>query len=390
MPHDSYQRYAIVPLQAGPAPSEAIVVGGLDDVLSYLPQTVVRERRERQLADDEARLTRRADSVRLRAEQVIEREHEIKQREDTCRAIQADAIRRFRDGVLELKHRLDRFEQQRIAGAIAALPDRDDPEGRSKAEQRAEADNLPPAPLPPPLGDEREVETVLERKRAGLIKVPAALRDLAATTGRSQMQRVLMLSISGAVMTWAASAVADSPKLKGDYGFTRNEQCIVSSSPFTDDHQAMVPNNARQGFVSEGVRTFNGDGTGTVSFKSLNIIVPGSLQGADTSETTDQKFTYVVNGAGTWSTPGGGSSHGTVHTGPRAGQTFTISHIAPAVGHISKNAQTLTLSTVTPPTTANSEIIDYFDPTTSPPTPKGTLYRICNRSSVLISLGKDD
>jgi hypothetical protein len=184
-------------------------------------------------------------------------------------------------------------------------------------------------------------------------------------------------------MTWAASAVAGSPNLKGDYGFTRNEQCIVSSSPFTDDHQAMVSNNARQGFVAEEVLTFNGDGTGTVNFKSLAIIVPG-IEGADTNEITDQKFTYVVNG---WSTPGGGSSHGTLHTGPRAGQTFTVTHIAPAVGHISKNAQTLTLSTVTPPTTANSEIIDYFDPTTSPPTPKGTVYRICNRSSVFISLG---
>ena len=200
------------------------------------------------------------------------------------------------------------------------------------------------------------------------------------------MQRVLMLSISGAVMTWAASAVADSPNLKGDYGFTRNEQCIVSSAPFTDDHQATVP-SSRQGSVSEGVRTFNGDGTGTQSFKSLNIVVPGSFEGADPSETTNQKFNYVVNGDGTWSTPGGGSTHGTAQTGPRAGQTFTISHIAPAVGHISKNAQTLTLSTVTPPTTANSEIIEYFDPTTNPPTPKGILYRICNRSNVLISLG---
>jgi len=200
------------------------------------------------------------------------------------------------------------------------------------------------------------------------------------------MQRVLMLSISGAVMTWAASAVADSPILKGDYGFTHNEQCIVSSAPFTDDHQATVL-SSRQGSVSEGVRTFNGDGTGTQSFKSLNIVVPGSFEGADPSETTNQKFNYVVNGDGTWPTSGGGSTHGTVQTGPRKGQTFTISHIAPAVGHISKNAQTLTLSTVTPPTTANSEIIEYFDPTTNPPTPKGTLYRICNRSNVLISLG---
>ena len=167
---------------------------------------------------------------------------------------------------------------------------------------------------------------------------------------------------------------------------SRAQQCIVSSAPFTDDHQATVP-SSRQGFVAEGVRTFNGDGTGTISFKSLNIVVPATFEGADTGETTDGKFTYVVHGDGTWSIPGGGTSHGTVEAGPRKGQTFTVTHLAPAVGHISKNAQTLTLSTVTPPTTANSEIIEYFDPTTSPPTPKGTLYRICNRSSVFISPG---
>jgi hypothetical protein len=34
------------------------------------------------------------------------------------------------------------------------------------------------------------------------------------------MQRVLMLAISAAVMTWAANAVADSPNLQGDYGFS--------------------------------------------------------------------------------------------------------------------------------------------------------------------------
>jgi hypothetical protein len=44
---DDYRRYAIVPLPAGPVPSEALVVGGLADVMSYLPQTVAREERER-------------------------------------------------------------------------------------------------------------------------------------------------------------------------------------------------------------------------------------------------------------------------------------------------------------------------------------------------------
>jgi hypothetical protein len=110
---DDYRRYCILPLGAGPAPAEALVVGGFDDVMSYLPQTTAREERERQLVKGEARLAHRADSVRLRAEQVIERERELKQREDTCRAMQADAVRRFCADVLELQHRFDAYERRR-------------------------------------------------------------------------------------------------------------------------------------------------------------------------------------------------------------------------------------------------------------------------------------
>jgi hypothetical protein len=115
-----------------------------------------------------ARIQARSDALDLK-------ERDLEQREDACRAIQADAIRRFCDSVVGLKHRLDRIEQQRIADAFAALPDPDDPQGRSKDQQRAEADNLPPSPLPPPHGDEQEVETVLERERGDQGDLPAEL-----------------------------------------------------------------------------------------------------------------------------------------------------------------------------------------------------------------------
>jgi hypothetical protein len=167
MPHDPHQRYAIIPLPAGPAPAEAIVVGGLSDVMSYLPQTVAREQREKQLVEAESRLTRRADGIQLRAEEVVEREREASKQMAEARAIQSDAIRRFAGDVLELSHRLDRFEQQKIADALRELPDSDDPEGRSENQQQAEADNLPPGPLPPPHGDEQEAEVVLERDDQG-------------------------------------------------------------------------------------------------------------------------------------------------------------------------------------------------------------------------------
>jgi hypothetical protein len=162
---DDYRRYCILPLGAGPAPEQALVVGGLSDVMSYLPQTVAREERERQLVEGEARLAHRADSVRLRAEQVIERERELKQREDACRDIAADVIRRFCDGVLELQHRMDRLEQRKIADALAQVPDADHPEGRSPAEQQADNNEVPSAPLEPPHGDEQEAELAIERER---------------------------------------------------------------------------------------------------------------------------------------------------------------------------------------------------------------------------------
>jgi hypothetical protein len=193
------------------------------------------------------------------------------------------------------------------------------------------------------------------------------------------MQRILMLSISGAVMAWAASAVADSPNLKGDYGFTRTAKCIVSATGFDSNDRAMSPFFG-EAFAEEGVRTFNGDGTGTQSFQGLNIEIPSSKSGANSFHVTNQKFTYVVNGDGTWSIPGSGSISGKVDTGPRAGQTFVISNIAPALGHMSTNAATLTLSTV-PPTPVIETITYSIDGTVV-----DMLYRICNRSNVLISL----
>jgi hypothetical protein len=146
-----------------------------------------------------------------------------------------------------------------------------------------------------------------------------------------------------------ANAVADSPNLMGAYAFTRNTTCIVVSHTvgFNPNFQALGP-TIREFFAEEGVRTFNGDGTGTQSSKNLNIYeneIAGSV-GAASSHFTDN-FKYIINGDGTWTIQGGGTISGTVDTGPRASQTFTITNIAPAVGHISQNGMTLTLATVT-------------------------------------------
>jgi hypothetical protein len=193
------------------------------------------------------------------------------------------------------------------------------------------------------------------------------------------MQRVFMLSVSVAVVISAASAIADSPKLKGDYGFTRTVRCIVSDTGFNDKFRA-EPNYFGEAFAEEGVRTFNGDGTGSQSFTGINIEIPAAHSGANGFRVKDQKFTYVVNGDGSWSVPGGGSISGTVEGGPRDGDTFTISNLAGDAGHVSTNAATLTLST------GDTPVIETITYTTSSNMPDGMFYRICNRSNVLISL----
>ena len=43
MTHDQSDRYAIVPIALGPVPKEAIVVGNIDQVFEYIPQSVARD-----------------------------------------------------------------------------------------------------------------------------------------------------------------------------------------------------------------------------------------------------------------------------------------------------------------------------------------------------------
>jgi hypothetical protein len=82
------------------------------------------------------------------------------------------------------------------------------------------------------------------------------------------MQRVIVLSISAAVMIWAASAVADSPNLKGDYVANGTTSCI-SAMDFSEP-----PGNLALSFGNDqwtavqGIRTFNGDGTGSVLIRT--------------------------------------------------------------------------------------------------------------------------
>jgi hypothetical protein len=238
------------------------------------------------------------------------------------------------------------------------------------------------------------------------------------------MQRVIMLSASVVAMTWAASAAADSPNLKGAYGFTGTAVCLVApgsaaTAPLPGN-TTPLPNSGFNAFLHpidgkafshssavEGIRTFNGDGTGKVVGTAVGITPPPTPQppgypsfspGAGSSKFSYQ-FTYAVNGDGSWTaTMVSGTYTETFVTGGRStqnpanltNQTATIDAIPQVTGLISQDGKTLIL--VADPLSGGA-----FTPTVETVTySNGDVWpQICHRSRVLISLGngkggKDD
>ena len=195
------------------------------------------------------------------------------------------------------------------------------------------------------------------------------------------MQRSLLRFVSVFVVTWAASAAADPPQLKGDYGFTGTSACLSTAAPGPGFNPNLTPTDGSfgQSFTSEGIRTFNGDGTGTVKGSSMGITIPANVNSAG-SDDFSFSFAYTVNGDGSWTSEVIGVETGTIKTGPRAGQTFTISrpNSPTSTGIISNNGSTLTLATLDPAV----EIITFSN---------GDVHkRICHRSRVFIKLSNDN
>jgi hypothetical protein len=180
------------------------------------------------------------------------------------------------------------------------------------------------------------------------------------------LNRAFTLSISVVAMTLATNALADSPNLKGAYGFTGTAACLVApgnSGPGTPSNPAgpagfnalLQPldnlNSFSHSFSVVGIRTFNGNGTGTVKGTFVGVTVrptpgpppaipafPASAGGGDFSFS----FTYTVDGNGGWTaTMVPGSYSETFTSGPRNGQTATLDAIPPVTGMISQDGKTL-------------------------------------------------
>ncbi len=209
----------------------------------------------------------------------------------------------------------------------------------------------------------------------------------------------------------AASADFDGPKLRGSYAFTGTADCLVSPGHVPDTvpdtnptpgvalsnsgfNSRLQPNDAgptsgayNHSFSVEGIRKFNGNGTGTVKGTVVGIShrptpgpngfphFPPSASAADFSFS----FTYTVNEDGSWtSAMVPGTYTETYTSGPRTGQTATVDAIPPVTGMISQDHKTLVAAHVTP----TVEVHTYSNGDVDP--------QICHRSRVFIKLDGDD
>ncbi len=156
------------------------------------------------------------------------------------------------------------------------------------------------------------------------------------------MMRTGMWFIVGVVLLWAGIVQAGPNQLlNGDYAFTGEASCLVSNTGFNTD---LMPQDGRfvVSFSVHGVRTFNGDGTGTLKGRSVGF------SGGAFSNDFQALFTYDVESDGTFTTQVTGQLTGKELTGERAGQTFTIDHFPELSGQISQDHKSLTLASDAP------------------------------------------
>jgi hypothetical protein len=185
------------------------------------------------------------------------------------------------------------------------------------------------------------------------------------------------------ILVWAGASAAAPPQLKGEYAFTGEGACLNAPFGFNPDLSPVDGKVYSLSHSVQGVRTFNGDGTGTVQGMAVTIVPPPTpgLPGINfppnaSSHEFSFQFTYHITKDGMITTqmvPG--TYIGTWLTGTLAGQTYTIDQFSLS-GMASNDKKVLTLATGT----TEVETHTYSNGSIRP--------QICHRSRVLIWLGE--
>jgi hypothetical protein len=192
--------------------------------------------------------------------------------------------------------------------------------------------------------------------------------------------QVTALQATVDALSSAFSQPHQTSDLKGDFATTGSAVCIQSlantavnpplpPAGFNADFSPRPgPVNTLM-FTITGLRTFNGDGTGSFHARVVSDTVNGPTNAGDLAG----DFTYSVANDGSV-TIDNGPLLLTFVAGPLAGQANNITNIPPFTGRVSKDGQTLTTGTENPAvetvTRVDTGIVQQL--------------RVCHRSRVLI------
>ena len=198
--------------------------------------------------------------------------------------------------------------------------------------------------------------------------------------------RIKRLCVAGGMLLALGSAAAEARDferlLRGDYAFTGEATCLQSASGFNANLTPVVAPGSFPTIVSfsvHGVRTFNGDGTGTLRATVVNLNHPFALpttpplfvRGGAGSNDLHGEFTYDVAHDLTLTIVAGPIT-GTFLTGTRAGQTLTVTNVPDFRGKIAEHLDGITLAHEEPSvetlTLSTGEVVQ----------------RICHRSRILL------
>lgn len=174
---------------------------------------------------------------------------------------------------------------------------------------------------------------------------------------------MLMLVAGSAGLTWAEAAPQGfNQLLRGNYAFTGEDVCLVSAKGFDADFNPLGP-TAVFSYTIQGVRTFNGDGTGRLIARTVRLDAPrrsgpGALGG---SADLSADFTYEVASDRTVTVEQGPMTSTDIGE-PDARTTVIIEDIK-FYGQIAQDLKTLVMSTEksTVETRKNlqGEVLDY-------------------------------
>jgi hypothetical protein len=222
------------------------------------------------------------------------------------------------------------------------------------------------------------------------------LPDFRFITKKEIFMQIVKTVVAGSSAAMLLVALPAGAQIRGDYAVTGTTICVVTGAIITPTSYtlpagfspAQVPLGPAgvNSFSSTDIVTFNGDGTGTLTGRSViaNLNQPGSLGpqsgGAISSADHVIPITYSVADDRTLTIVQGPSLN-TFLSGPRAGQQNSSSGVPPSVGRVSSDGKSIVFGSFDPAVETLTRV--------SPPVDNPIeAVRICHRSFSGVRIGR--